>query len=111
MIFRGEIYWVDLGRLIGHEPGKTRPGVVVSANLLSNGPGRIVGIVPTTSSDFGLRSHVALDSEETGLLQPSFARCDQLRMLSIERLSGRLGFVPIDRMNTIDDCLRFVLNL
>ena len=31
-------------------------------------------------------------------------------MLSIERLSGRLGFVPIDRMNTIDDCLRFVLN-
>jgi PemK-like, MazF-like toxin of type II toxin-antitoxin system len=39
LIWRGEVYCVDLGRPIGHEPAFTRPAVVVSVDILNNGSG------------------------------------------------------------------------
>ncbi len=61
LIWRAEIYEVtDLGAAVGHEPALVRPGLIVSADLINNGPGALVGIVPITSRDYGLRSHVGL---------------------------------------------------
>jgi len=37
LIWRGEIYDVDLGHPIGHEPAFTAPAIVVSADVLNNG--------------------------------------------------------------------------
>jgi mRNA interferase MazF len=111
VILRGEIYHVDLGIPIGHEPSSVRPGVVVSADLISNGPGGLLGIVPITSTRYGLRSHVELDEGVTGLDHVSFARCDQLRMISVLRVATRLGYVPIERMSEIDRALRFIFDL
>ena len=111
MILRGEIYRVDLGIPIGHEPSSERPGVVVSADMISNGPGGLVGIVPITSTRYGLRSHIELEEGVTGLGHVSFARCDQLRMISVLRVSTRLGYVPIERMSEVDRAIRFVFDL
>jgi len=33
----GEVYNVDLGQPIGHEPGFAQPAVVVSVDILNNG--------------------------------------------------------------------------
>jgi mRNA interferase MazF len=111
VILRGEIYHVDLGIPIGHEPSSLRPGVVVSADLISNGPGGLVGIVPVTSTRYGLRSHIELEEGVTGLDHLSFARCDQLRMISVLRVATRLGYVPIEQMSEIDQALRFIFDL
>ena len=111
MILRGEIYYVDLGIPVGREPSSVRPGVVVSADVISNGPGGLVGIVPITSTRYGLRSHIELEEGVTGLDHVSFARCDQLRMISVLRVSTRLGYVPIERMSEIDRAIRFVFDL
>jgi mRNA interferase MazF len=111
VIWRGEVYYVDLGRPVGHEPAFRRPAVVVSVDILNNGPGGLVGIVPITSASYGLRSHVELEPGSSGLEHTSFARCDQLRVVSTDRLAAQIGMLPRDDVAAVDQALRFVLDL
>lgn len=111
MIWRGEIYQVDLGQPIGHEPAFRHPAVVVSVDILNNGPGGLVVVVPITTVGYGLRSHVELEPENSGLDHISYARCDQLRVVSVERLSSRQGMISPEQMQAIDQAMRFVLDL
>lgn len=111
MIWRSEIYEVDLGVPVGHEPARLRPGLIVSADLVNNGSGQLVGVVPITSRDYGLRSHVELEPGMSGLDHLSFARCDQVRMIAVRRLRTRRGRAPADAMESIDRALRFISDL
>jgi len=111
LIWRGEVYYVDLGQPVGREPAFHRPAVVVSVDILNNGPGGLVVVVPITTASYGLRSHVELEPEGSGLDRISFARCDQLRVVSVERLSSRQGLIGPERIQAIDQALRFVLDL
>jgi mRNA interferase MazF len=111
LIWRGEVYCVDLGQPVGHEPAFRRPAVVVSVDILNNGPGGLVIVVPITTAGYGLRSHVELEPESSGLDHTSYARCDQLRVVSVERLSSRPTMIGPEQMQAIDQALRFVLDL
>ena len=111
MILRGDVYDVDLGQPIGHEPAFRRPAVVVSVDILNNGPGELVVVVPVTSAFYRLRSHVELERGRSGLDHVYHARCDQLRAVSTDRLVGRRGVVQPDQMSAIDRAVRFVLDL
>ena len=111
MIWRGEVYGVNLGRPVGHEPGFLRPAVVVSVDLLNNGPGGLVVVVPVSSRAYGLRSHVEVEPGTSGLEHTSYARCDQLRVISIERLVALRGRVGSAALRSIDQALRFILDL
>lgn len=111
VIWRGEVYDVDLGQPVGHEPAFRRPAVVVSVDILNNGPGQVVVVVPVTSASYGLRSHVEIEPGASGLHHTSYARCDQLRMISTDRLSARRGMVSPDALRLIEQALRFVLDL
>lgn len=111
MIWRGETYQVDLGRPVGHEPAFLRPAVVVSSDIVNNGPGELVVVVPVTSTNYGLRSHVEIATGGSGLEHVSFARCDHIRVVSTARIRGRLGHVAPDEQRTIERALRFILDL
>jgi mRNA interferase MazF len=111
LIWRGEVYYVDLGQPVGHEPAFRRPAVVVSVDIFNNGPGGLVVVVPITTAGYGLRSHVELEPESSGLDHTSYARCDQLRVVSVERLSSRQTIIGPDQMQAVDQALRFVLDL
>lgn len=84
---------------------------MVSVDILNNGPGGLIVVVPVTTTGYGLRSHVELEPEDSGLDHTSYARCDQLRVVSVERLTARQGMVGPGPMRTIDRALRFVLDL
>ena len=111
LIWRGEVYDVDLGQPVGHEPALVRPAVVASVDILNNGPGQLVVVVPVSSVAYGLRSHVELEPGSSGLDHASYARCDQLRVFSTGRLGSRRGMVTPDEVDRIDQALRFVLDL
>jgi len=84
---------------------------VVSADVLNNGTGNLVVIVPLESTSYGLRSHVEIELRESGLDHPSYARCDQIRVLSTERVVARRGVVAVDEVHAIDQALRLILDL
>jgi mRNA interferase MazF len=111
LIWRGEIYDVDLGNPIGHEPAFTRPAVVVSSDLLNNSVGDLVVVVPIGSTSYGLRSHIEIEPGSSGLDHLSYARCDQIRVISTERIVARRGVAAIDEVHAIDQALRFILDL
>ena len=105
------MYDVDLGHPIGHEPASVRPAVVVSADILNNSAGDLVVVVPIGSSSYGLRSHVEIEPGISGLDHLSYARCDQVRVISTERIRTRRGMAAVEEMRAIDRALRFILDL
>jgi mRNA interferase MazF len=111
LIWRGEIYDVDLGRPVGHEPAFARPAVVVSSDLLNNSAGNLPIVVPIGSTSYGLRSHVEIQPGPSGLDRLSYARCDQVRVISTERLVSRRGVTALPEIRAIDRALRFILDL
>lgn len=111
MIWRGEVYRVDLGHPVGHEPAFSRPAVVVSNDVVNNGPGELVVVAPITSAVYGLRGHVEIAADASGLDRRSFARCDQIRVISTQRIHKRTGAVTAHEMRAIDLALRFILDL
>ena len=111
LIWRAEIYNVDLGHPIGHEPAFIRPAIVVSADILNNSAGDLIVIVPIGSTSYGLRSHIELQPGGSGLDNPSYARCDQIRVISTERILARRGMAAIEEVHEIDRALRFILDL
>ena len=84
---------------------------MVSVDILNNGPGGLITVVPITSAAYGLRSHVEIEPGTTGLGHISHARCDQLRTISTTRLVTRRGMVGPAELSEIDRALRFVLDL
>jgi hypothetical protein len=56
LLWRGEIYYVDLGQPVGREPAFRRPAVVVSVDILNNSPGGLVVVVPITTTGYGFEA-------------------------------------------------------
>jgi mRNA interferase MazF len=58
--------------------------------------------VPLTSTDRGLRHHVAVPADEaTGLARASYAMTEQIRALAYDRIERQLGAVDRAGMNQI----------
>jgi mRNA interferase MazF len=110
-IHRGEVWLVDFGEPMGREQSGRRPAVVVSADGLNESRAGIVIVVPCTTARRGLPSHVELDPDSSGLDQLSYAKCEDVKSVSVERLIARLGHAPIDAMFDIARALRFLLEL
>lgn len=111
VILRGEVYDVDLGQPVGREPAFRRPALVVSSDVINNGPGDLVVVVPIGTVGYGLRTHVELEAGAGGLDHDSYARCDQLRTISTRRVTGRRGRVGPEHLVQVDRALAFLLDL
>jgi mRNA interferase MazF len=94
-----------------NEQGGTRPAVVISADRHNRGGSRLVIVVPVTTRQRGLPFHVAITPPEGGVRQPSFAKCEDIRSVSVVRLRQRWGNVSPHTMALIEDRLRTLLDL
>lgn len=89
-ITRGDVWLVDLGLTRGREQAGPRPCVILSFEELPGQYGMVVE-VPTTRTPLRFATHVPIDPPEGGLRFPSFAMCEQVRSVSVERLLERWG--------------------
>jgi mRNA interferase MazF len=93
---QGEIWLFDPDPVKGREIGKkVRPALVVSCNELNEGPSGLVIVVPMTSKDKGIPSHIRIDQHQAGIKVTSFAVCEQVRSVSKERFIKKLGKVQV----------------
>ncbi len=100
---QGDVYWADPDPARGAEQAKARPFAIVSVDQLNRSPIGLSLAVPLTRTDFGNALHLAIAPPEGGLRQPSFAMPEQLRAVSHERLSQKLGRL---RPDTREELLR-----
>jgi mRNA interferase MazF len=99
----GEVWWVDLDPVRGHEQGRHRPGLVISVDEFNQLPHGLIWVVPVTGR---LQRHsfaVEILPPEGGLSKRSVALCHHLRSVSVDRLDRVLGTVA---RSTSEDVLR-----
>lgn len=108
---RGEVWLVDFGDPIGREQSGRRPAVVVSADALNESRAGVVVVVPTTTTYRGLPSHIEIDRGSSGLDEVSYAKCEDVKSVSEQRLIARLGAVGDDVVFQAARALRFLLDL
>jgi len=108
---RGEVWDVDLDPVLGHEQGRRRPAVIVSVDQFNRGPSGLVIVVPITSRDKSIRSQVAIKAGEGGLKTRSFAMCEAVRSISLERMTRRRGVVSPETLEKVAYCLQVLLGI
>ncbi|WP_428120275.1 type II toxin-antitoxin system PemK/MazF family toxin [Candidatus Poriferisodalis sp.] len=113
---RGEVHMVDFGPAIGSEVAQRRPAVIVSnnaANAAANLTGRgVITVVPLTSNaDRILPFQVFVEAANTELRVDSKAQAEQIRSVATSRIGDRMGVLPFELMERLDDALRLHLDL
>jgi mRNA interferase MazF len=108
---RGEVWLVDFGDPVGREQSGSRPAVVISADRLNESRAGVVIVVPTTTALRGLPSHVEIEPNGSGLDEMSYAKCEDVKSVSTQRLLGRLGVINDEAMFQIARALGFLLDL
>lgn len=108
---RGEIWMANLDPVRVHEQSGVRPCLIVSDDSFNAGPAGLVIVLPVTSKEKNVRSHVEVHGGEGGLRQRSFIKCEDVRSISKERLSRRLGLISSATLEAVEDVLRILMNL
>lgn len=110
-LHRGDIWLASFGAPIGREQAGRRPALVVSTDLFNDGPAGVAIVVPLTTTQRGLATHIEVDVGTSGLDHVSYAKCEDVKSISVERLVMRLGHAGIDVMHDVARNLRFLLDL
>ena len=117
MIKRGEIYFVSLDPVKGREQAGYRPVLVVSSDLINALP-LVVTVVPGTDAKNIPKSYsvnVAVSAKESGLPKDTVFLCFQVRSLDssrfVEQHAKRVGTLPPQRMDEVENALRQVMVL
>jgi mRNA interferase MazF len=103
-ILRGEIWWADLNPVLGREQGGRRPVLVISEDIFNQRSGTVIALAITSKpqrASFPLTEALPLGT----LPKPSWVKISQVRTLSTERLSGRIGAIEVEDLEHIIDGL------
>ncbi len=115
-MLRGEICMVDLDPARPGEAYKARPAVIVSNDGANGAAARrnrgVVTVLPLTSNTTEVYPfQVLLRATEAGMDRDSKVQAEQVRSVSIGRVLARIGRVPPERMDEVDEALRLHLAL
>ena len=108
---RGDIWLVKLDPTQGREQAGRRPALIVSVDMFNHGPADLIVVVPLTTKNKHIPLHVELDPADTGLLEWSYAKCEDIRSISINRLDRRVGAASNRAIAMVEDRLRVLLGL
>ncbi len=108
---RGQIWFVSLDPVVGHEMGKKRPALVVS-NDRNNLFADTITVLPITSKTEKVYPfEVFLSKEETNLPKDSKVKCNQIRTVDKKRLANFVGSLSSERLKDIEQALLIHLGI
>ena len=86
--------------------------LIVSTDPFNQGRAGLVVAVPFTTRKRGLPIHVEVRPPDGGLRELSFAMCEQIRSIAIDRLGPQpFGSVPAAVLGSVENRLRLLLRL
>lgn len=108
---RGEVWFVDLDPVKGRGQRGRRPCLVVSDDRFNRSQADLVIVIPITSKDKKIPSHVEIVPPEGGLQLRSLIKCEDIRSISTDRLIKAMGRVNQMTLDSVEERLRLLLNL
>jgi mRNA interferase MazF len=107
-ILRGEIWWADLNPVRGHEQAGVRPVLVISHDVFNHRSGTVIGLAITSqppTAGFPLTMEITT----AALPKRSWVKISQIRTLSVERLSSRLGGITPEELDDVIEGLNEIV--
>jgi len=71
----------------------------------------LVVILPITTKDKGIPSHVRVEPQKHGLTRPSFIKCEEVRCIPKDRLVRLYDTIDSKSMTEVEYRLRIILGL
>lgn len=99
-ILRGDVVWVDLNPVAGHEQAGRRPVVVLSADVFNERSGTVIAMA-VTSRPQRAGFPLTLELKSVKMTKRAWVKIGQVRTLSTRRLGRKLGRVSpgeLDRL-------------
>jgi len=106
-IKRGDVFWVSFDPSVGGEIKKKRPAVVVSTDKANPYLNRVV-VIPLSSKISRIYPSEAKISFQN---KESKAMADQIRTISKGRLISKIGSLPLEQMEKIENKIKLFLEL
>jgi mRNA interferase MazF len=107
-ILRGDIVWADLNPVRGREQAGLRPVVVVSDNVFNVRSGTVIPMA-ITSQEQRAGFPLTLELTDTKLPKRSWVKISQIRTLSTERISKKLGRITAVELDRLIDGLNEIV--
>jgi len=108
---RGQIWFVSLDPVVGHEIGKRRPALIIS-NDRNNQFAETVTVLPITSKTEKIYPfEIFLSKEETNLPKDSKVKCNQIRTVDKKRLAKFVGNLSSERLKNVEQALLIHLGI
>lgn len=109
---RGEVYLENFDPTLGAEIRKTRPALIVQNDIANqHSPITIVAAITSQFEEPLYPTEVLVKASEGGLSKDSVVLLNQVRSIDKQRLIKRLGSLPIDTMQGVDQALQLSLGL
>jgi mRNA interferase MazF len=111
VIKQGDIFWLDLGKPSGSEPGFRRPAVVVQGNRFNDSAIKTIVICVITSNltRADAPGNVMLQRREGGLKKQSVVNVSQLYTVNKSQLTEKIGKLSPARVVEIVAGIKLVL--
>lgn len=84
---------------------------MLSVNAFNHGPAGLVVVVPLTTKDKGIKSHVRIEPPQGGCTKTSFIKAEEVRCISTERLLKLKGTVDDKVIAEVAYAVRILLDL
>jgi mRNA interferase MazF len=113
-IRRGDIYFVNLNPVVGHEQAGQRPVLVLSVDEINAQPLVVTVVVGTKGENIGsdYPVNVRVPAAQTGLPTETVFLCFQIRSLDPKRFPDKpAGRMPPDAMLEVETAVRRCLGL
>lgn len=107
-ILRGDIIWAALDPTLGHEQSGSRPVLVLSEDIFNDRSGTVIAVVLTSqkpSAGFPL----TFELSDPGLPKKSWVKISQIRTLSTQCLSKKIGTASDEELDTIIEGLSEII--
>ena len=107
-VLRGDVWWADLNPVRGREQAGLRPVLIISHDVFNARSATVIALA-ITSQPPGAGFPLTLELTSKDLPKRSWVKISQIRRLSVERLSGRLGTVSPEELDQVIDGLNEIV--
>ena len=112
VVKRGDIYYADLRQVVGSEQGGVRPVLIIQNDMGNRySPTVICAAITSKMNKAKLPTHIALNSEDYGIVKDSVILLEQVRTIDKSRLREKVCHLDESVMRRINQGLEVSLAL
>ncbi len=108
-VLRGDVLFADLNPVRGHEQAGLRPVVILSQDVFNERSGTVIAMALTSvpqRAGFPLTLELPADAR---LPKKSWVKISQIRTLSTQRLGKKLGRLPPETLDLLEEGLNEII--